>query len=253
LDESSLLSGGKHYDFLVDWSKRLSTEIPFIIDLIGEITPKIKSILIAGCGTGHHAQVLHEKYNFEITGVDIEESMIEEARQRVPNAELIVQDFLDPELLNGRTFDAIVSVGNSVGLMASNSNFEEIINTFSRLLRKSNGILLFQILNTEKEREGWSIPRSVVTDEGEFVFLRRFSTSKEFVHPEIITFFKQKNGEFWQNVSTGGGKIPRISQISMISLLQEKGFQNIRVYGNYQKKPFKSSSSTDMIFVAFTN
>lgn len=248
LVKSSLLAGGKHYDLLVDWKKRLSYEIPFLIDCFKNIKPPVKTILEVGCGTGHHAQILHKNWGYKVTGVDIDESMIEEARIRVPSAELFVHNFLNPDFLLGRSFDAIISLGNSVGLIASMSDFRNVVTRFSKLIRKPHGILVFHLLNTEKERNGWSAPRSVVTTEGEYIFLRGFTTTEMFIHPEIITLFRPNNGQEWQMTTTGKANIPRIDIKTMSSLLQEFGFRDIKVFGNYQRISFQSSSSADMIF-----
>ncbi|MHA2248221.1 MAG: class I SAM-dependent DNA methyltransferase [Candidatus Hodarchaeales archaeon] len=249
MNKSSLLSGGKHYDLLVDWEKRLSSEIPFLTDCLKEIEPPVKTILEVGCGTGHHAQVLHNDLGYRVSGVDIEESMIEEASKRVPEAEMLVHDFLDPEVLIGRSFDAIISLGNSVGLIAANSDFEMIIAKFSQLLRRQKGVLIFHLLNTEKERNGWSPPHSVITKQGEYIFVRGFTTTEKFIHPEIITLFRPKNEIKWQMTTTGRTNIPRIGHARMTFLLNKHGFGNIGVFGDYQKSPFKPSSSVDMIYV----
>ncbi|MFX1286016.1 MAG: class I SAM-dependent methyltransferase [Promethearchaeota archaeon] len=247
--KSSLLAGGKLYDLLVNWNKRLSSEIPFLVNFLKDIKPPVTTVLEVGCGTGHHAQILQRDYGYLVTGVDIEESMIEEARKRVPEAEILVHDFLDPVLLKGRSFDAIISLGNSVGLIASKYEFKSIISKFTQLLRKSNSILIFHLLNTEKARDGWSPPRSVDTNDGEYIFLRGFTTSERFIHPEILTLYRSKNDDYWEITSTGKANIPRIKQREMSSLLNKYNFRNIRVFGDYQKNPFNPSSSVDMIYV----
>ncbi len=249
MKKTSLLAGGKHYDLLINWEKRLSFEIPFLTEFLKAFETPIRTILEVGCGTGHHTAILHRNMGYQVTGLDIDESMIEEAHKRVPEAEMLIHDFLDHNFLKGRSFDAIISLGNSVGLIASKSNFREIIVRFSQLLRKPNGLLIFHLLNTEKERDGWSAPRSVVTEDGEFVFLRGFTTSENYVHPEIITLYRPKNEMKWQMVTTGRANIPRISQEKMTSLLNKYNFKNIRVFGDYQKNPFNPSSSVDMIYV----
>lgn len=252
LENKSLLAGGKHYDLLVNWQKRLSSEIPFLRELLKEIKPPISTILEVGCGTGHHSAVLHKEMLYRVTGVDIEETMIEEARKRVPEAELLVGDFLDPELLKRCSFDSIISLGNSVGLIAAKSNFEAVAARFSQLIRKPKGVLIFHLLNTEKERNGWSPPRSVINEQGEYVFLRGFTTTESFIHPEIITLFKSGGDVNWKLTTTGRANIPRISHTVMSSLLKEHGFDKIRVFGNYKKSTFDSSTSEDMIFVCET-
>ncbi|UCE13253.1 MAG: class I SAM-dependent methyltransferase [Candidatus Heimdallarchaeota archaeon] len=253
MTKSSLLVGGEHYNLLINWDKRLSIEMPFLMDFIKDIKPSVKTILDLGCGTGHHTQILQKKYGYQVTGVDIDQSMIEEARKQVPNAELLVQDFMDPEALTGRLFDAIISLGNSVGLIgAAHNGFKGIISKFFQVLRKSHGILIFHLLNTEKEREGWSPPRSVVTDNGEYIFLRGFTTTEKFIHPEIITLFQSQDNKEWEMITTGKTNIPRISYKSMVSLLQEVGFTDVRVFGDYNKSPFDPLSSVDMITIGYT-
>jgi 2-polyprenyl-3-methyl-5-hydroxy-6-metoxy-1,4-benzoquinol methylase len=251
---NSLLSGGKHYDKLVNWEKRLSLEIPFLNSFLTGFEPPIKSILEVGCGTGRHAQILQQENKFQITGVDIDESMIDEARKRIPEARLYVHDILDTEFLQEEEgkFDAIISLGNTVGLVSRDSFYDLIIKRFSQFLKKPKGILIFQLLNTERERNGWSQPRSILTDEGEFIFLRGFETTEKFIHPEIITLFKAKNEKNWVISSTGRSNIPRIKKKEMTSLLELNGFKKINVFGDYKKSLFHSEKSVDMIFVAYT-
>ncbi|UCG01200.1 MAG: class I SAM-dependent methyltransferase [Candidatus Heimdallarchaeota archaeon] len=249
MEKSSLLSGGKHYDLLVDWEKRLLTEIPFLSYFLTNFQPPIRTILEVGCGTGRHAEILHKKLGYQVTGIDIEKTMIEEAKTRLPETEMLVHDFLDLKIFNQRVFDAIISLGNSVGLMSASSDFEGIIKRFAQLLRKPKGLLIFHLLNTSKERSGWSAPRSINTTEGEYIFLRGFSTSEKFVHPEILTLYRPKEATKWEMTSTGKANILRINQSKMISLLKKFDFTNIKVFGDYQKNIFQSSDSVDMIFV----
>jgi ubiquinone/menaquinone biosynthesis C-methylase UbiE len=250
--KSSLLSGGEHYNLLVNWEKRIKNDIPFLLDLLRGVKSEIKTVLEVGCGTGRHAEVLQNKEGFILTGVDISESMIEEASKRVPDAEILNSDFMDPELLNNRKFDAIFSIGNSTGLIAQSYDFKLIIKRFYDFLRKSGGLLIFHLLNTEKERNGWSKPRTISIEEGEFLFLRGFSTDEKFVHPEILTLFKPKGESEWQMDTPGKANIPRINHKKMLAILKENGFKNIRVFGNFKKEVFDSENSVDMIFVANT-
>ena len=251
MTESSLLAGGKHYDLLVNWNKRLSLELPFLSNFLKDVRVPINTILEVGCGPGHHAARL-QNMSYQVTGVDIDQSMIEEARKRVPSAEMLVHDFLDPKALKERSFDAIISLGNSVGLIAVKNDFERIIAKFYQLLRKSQGILIFHLLNTEKERDGWSPPRSVVTDDGEYIFLRGFTTTEKFIHPEIITLFRSQDDKNWEMTTTGKTHIPRISHKKMVSLLRKHGFSDVRVFGDYNRNPFDPLTSVDMITICYT-
>jgi hypothetical protein len=100
-----------------------------------------------------------------------------------------------------------------------------------------------------KERNGWSSPRSIQTSEGEFIFLRGFTTSTRFIHPEIITLFRSVDNADFELVTTGRANIPRIRVEEMKQLLERVKIQEIEVYGSYKHEAFDEMSSLDMIFV----
>ncbi len=249
IDKASLLTGGEQYDLLVNWNKRIKHEIPFLDDMLKHNNVPVKTILEIGCGTGHHTKALVD-LGYKLTGIDIDESMIERARSRTKTADFLVTDFLDSPIIIKQKFNAIISLGNSIGLIASSSNFDEVISRFPKFLEVSNSIIIFHLLNTEKSREGWSTPRTIQTETGEFLFLRGFSTSKNSVHPQILTLFKEKSKENWIITSTGKASIPRITRKDMISLLESYNFHDIQIYGDYQKQIFDPNTSVDMIIVA---
>ncbi|MFX0086723.1 MAG: hypothetical protein ACFFAU_13710, partial [Candidatus Hodarchaeota archaeon] len=176
--------------------------------------------------------------------------MIEEAKKRANKADFFIMDFLDSTRVIKKKFNAIISLGNSIGLIASSSSFKNVINRFTHFLYSSNSIIIFHLLNTEKMREGWSNPRSISNDEGEFLFLRGFSTSEYYIHPEILTLFKATKSDDWILHTTGKANIPRINQKEMKSLLEKYGFYDIQFFGNYKREIFDPLNSIDMITVA---
>ncbi|MFW9777804.1 MAG: class I SAM-dependent methyltransferase [Candidatus Heimdallarchaeota archaeon] len=247
---SDFLADGKHYDLLIDWEKRISPEINFISEIANRNSPKIHSILEIGCGTGRHTERLQNRYC--VTGIDINPSMIEEAKTRASKAELVSGDLMDLNILRNRSFDAIISLGNTVGLIATSYVYELIIYRIHSLLKRPNGLLIFQILNMEKERNGWSTPRSVRTREGEYIFLREFRTTLEYIIPQILTLFRPNNEKSWAFSSMGPTTIPRITRQGMFNILKKAGFGQIEFYGSYRSEEFDPQRSTDMIAVAHT-
>jgi SAM-dependent methyltransferase len=248
--KNALLSGGDTYNLLINWSKRLSIEIPFLTDMIKDRLSIESALLSIGCGTGQHLFELQNHYECSITGLDIDESMIEKAKQRSSKIKFVVADFLDTDAIRSNKYDVIFSLGNSIGLISSASgSYDQVVKKLGSHLN-SKGILIFQVLNTMKERNGWSPPRQVRTESGEYVFLRGFTTTKRFIHPEIITLFRVKAEDEFQLKTTGRANIPRISVEEMTLLLQQADFMNIRVYGDYSKGSFNAQTSPDMIFVA---
>jgi ubiquinone/menaquinone biosynthesis C-methylase UbiE len=103
-------------------------------------------ILDAGCGPGIVARLLVDK-GFQVTGVDISQTTIDIARQRVPEAELMVGDMSALEF-DDETFDGIVSTYAvfHVPRTMHSSLFQE----FRRVLKKG-GALLLNIGTTETD------------------------------------------------------------------------------------------------------
>jgi len=67
------------------------------------------SVLDAGCGTGRVAIEL-SRHGLEVVGVDVDSSMIGEARRRAPELEWVEEDLA--VLALGRRFDVVVMAGN---------------------------------------------------------------------------------------------------------------------------------------------
>lgn len=67
------------------------------------------TVLDAGCGTGRVAIEL-ARHGIEVTGVDVDTSMLATARSKPSDVEWIEADLRDFDL--GRTFDVVVMAGN---------------------------------------------------------------------------------------------------------------------------------------------
>ncbi len=80
------------------------------------------SLLDFGCGMADLHQFLHSRaLSVRYTGVDINERLIDIARQRAPQAELLVADIVDAPLQ--RRFDFVVASGVHNVKMADNAAF----------------------------------------------------------------------------------------------------------------------------------
>jgi len=75
--------------------------------LVRSLTPT--SVLDAGCGTGRVAIEL-SRHGIEVVGVDVDTSMIAEARRQAPQLEWVEANLATLAL--GRHFDAVVLAGN---------------------------------------------------------------------------------------------------------------------------------------------
>lgn len=67
------------------------------------------TVLDAGCGTGRVAIEL-ARLGIEVTGVDVDQSMLDTARRHAPDLTWVASDLTSLDL--GRTFDIVVMAGN---------------------------------------------------------------------------------------------------------------------------------------------
>ena len=87
----------KEYSYIYDniySNKNYKKEFDFILKYLKRFSPKSKTILDLGCGTGSYTQFFAKK-NYQITGVDISKSMIDIAKKKIrnkKNVSFIVKD-----------------------------------------------------------------------------------------------------------------------------------------------------------------
>jgi len=96
-------------------------------------------LLDVACGTGLHIGPLRGYYQLE--GLDLDEKMLEMARQKYPDVPFHHGDMLNFEL--GRTFDAITCLFSSIGYVKTISRLNQAIGNMARHL-KPGGVLLVE-------------------------------------------------------------------------------------------------------------
>lgn len=89
------------------------------------------ALLDVGCGTGQHAA--HLRAHYRVTGLDLEEGLLEAARARCPDAEFHRGDMVDFDL--GRRFDAVICLFSAIGYVRTEEALRRTIAGFARHLR----------------------------------------------------------------------------------------------------------------------
>jgi SAM-dependent methyltransferase len=92
-------------------------------DLIERLGPR--TVLDAGCGTGRVAIELARR-GLEVTGVDVDASMLARARAKAPDLTWVLGDLADVDL--GRTFEAVVLAGNVMIYLAPGTEAAVVAN-----------------------------------------------------------------------------------------------------------------------------
>ncbi|HEV2759888.1 MAG TPA: methyltransferase domain-containing protein [Acidimicrobiales bacterium] len=103
-------------------------EAEVVVDRIRRHLPGAGSILDVACGTGLHLASFAE-LGFDVEGVDLSGSMIEEARRRVPGTVLHEGDMRTFRL--ARRFDAVVCLFSAIGYMRTRTELATALTTMA--------------------------------------------------------------------------------------------------------------------------
>ena len=126
-------------------------------DYLISILPSKSKILDVGTAMGYYPKYLTEKSdkNFEVTGIDASDKMIEQAKKTALNADFKVMDIRDMKYPS-KSFDCIMCFGTLIHL--NDDDCLKVLNDFDRILC-DNGILAINVM------EHLSGDREIVVDE----------------------------------------------------------------------------------------
>ena len=161
----------EYYDLIYHW-KDYKTEA----DKIKEIIEKYErsdgnNLLDVGCGTGMH--VKYFKDDFTCMGIDINNEMVEVARNNVQDVVFEQGDMIDFNL--NKEFDVILCLFSSIGYVKTYSNLEKTFLNFGNHLKKG-GVLIVEPWFTKSAF--WVGVPGMTTYDGEDVKIARLNTTK---------------------------------------------------------------------------
>ena len=120
-------------------SKDYPAEAARVHALIQERLPGASSLLDVACGTGKHLEQFRRWY--EVAGVDLDERLIEIARERLGDVPLHVADMTTFEL--GSRFDAVTCLFSAIGYAGTLEGLTRAVATMARHLTP-NGVLMLE-------------------------------------------------------------------------------------------------------------
>lgn len=123
------------YDIAFDWD--VAAEADWLVERLG---PACRHVLEPGCGTGRLLAALAER-GLEVTGLDLSERMVAYARERVPDAHVVVADMTDFDL--GRQFEGAMCAISTVSLL-SPEGFARHLDAMARHLEHGGRYLVQQ-------------------------------------------------------------------------------------------------------------
>lgn len=249
------------YDRFVDWDKRLAREAPFFHLLFTE--HGVHRVIDVGCGTGKHA-AMWASSGLDVVGVDPSEPMLAQARvNRDAATEAIEKAGGSLSLVAGRfgelaamglgPADAVTCTGNGLPHVDGLQGLREAVRDFAAVLRPG-GVCVLHLLNHDRllSAQLRAIP-PVVRDaaDGTWVFLRVVDYVEDGIGFDFITLHRPAGSADapWETESRRSVHTALPSAV-LCGELAAAGFEEVRLFGNHESKPFDAVTDESVIGVA---
>jgi cyclopropane fatty-acyl-phospholipid synthase-like methyltransferase len=193
-------------------------------------------ILDLACGKGRHSKALAMQ-GFNVTGVDLSEHSIEEARKMEDdNLEFRVHDMRRPVAVN--YYDAVLNLFTSFGYFTSVRDNTRTIDAVHTALHPE-GIFLIDYLNATKVQKAVEASPEGTLDKEGVHFHWKKAIEECAVVKEIEVTDQGKSFAFCEHVQL-------FSLKDFAELLNEK-FDIVSVFGDYNLAPFDEANSDRLI------
>jgi SAM-dependent methyltransferase len=235
------------YDALIDWPRRLANEAPFYRDLFERIG--VRSVLDVACGTGHHAAMFHS-WGCRVEGADVSPAMIERCRGQFGQSESLrwmVRAFDQPAAAT-EPFDAVICVGNSLGLASDQAGVERAVRQMLAAAR-NGGVCVVQVLNLWSLADGpmvWQKCRRVSLGGQEHILVKGVHRAgpRGFVDLVDLTLFADAVAPHFDSTAFLGLEADDLTRV-----MTAAGAGAVRSYGNFQGEAYQRERSPDLIVV----
>ncbi len=246
------------YRRLIAWPKRIQREWPLLEEVLagsGASSDPPRRVLDLGCGTGEHSRFLVEQ-GFEVVGIDASASMIAKAIEApLPSGLSFVHGDLAAieDLIDGR-FSGAICLGNTLPHIRT----DRALASFLRGLRSRlvpGALWILQLLNYERivSRGERHLPLNFRPhDDGESVFLRLMEVEDDgrvLFFPTTLRFRPDADPPVTvaasKRVELRGWRLAELE-----AALDDAGFSERTLYGSFERRPFESQESRDLIMIA---
>jgi len=219
----------------------------YIEYLILEQGKKPLNILELGCGSGNVTAELLEK-GYEVVGIDYSEEMLEIAEEKTEkfgnNIIYIQQDLreIDFEVYE---IDAVISANDTFNYITDISEVEHILSYLYPRLKKG-GQLVFDISSQYKlENVLGNNTYGESFDDMVYLWENFYDKDQKLINMEINFF--EKSGKTYKRFSeTHIQKAYTAQEIK--ELLQKIGYENIKIYADFEKKEGYNDNSQRIFF-----
>ena len=261
--EATPVARAEEYDRFVDWPRRLEREAPFFR---GEFQEHgVRSVIDVGTGSGMHA-AMWARWGLDVTGVDPDAAMLEQARH---NAALAAEDVADAggslrfvtggfgglDALGLGPVDAVTCTGNALPHIAGPEALVPTLRDFAAVLRPG-GIVVLHLLNHDRmlAQRIRAIPPVVREgDDGTWVFLRIADYVEDAIRFDFITMHRPldawESGAAWETKSRRA-RHTGLPSATLLAGLAEAGFRDVETFGAHDGSPLRPDADESIIIVA---
>lgn len=255
-DSESIHYDGKHYDLIYEnfypFPNLTSFDLPFWADMASQYGDPILEL---GCGTGRIALPLTEK-KLRVTGIDISDSMLNQAREKSSQVEWIKSDIRNFDL--GKQFSLIIFPLNSIYHLLTLDDLESCLSCVKKHL-SVEGRFVIDTTNyyTQYGMEAmWShspILYSIYPDpdgKGTVIVtaVNQFDLTEQIATTKLFFQLLGQKEQFVEEIKL---RLYHSNELEM--LLKYNGFTVESKLGSYDKAPFNSKSPNHITICKLQN
>ncbi|KGP90546.1 methyltransferase [Pontibacillus chungwhensis BH030062] len=211
-------------------------------------------IIDLACGTGRATFPL-ARAGYDVTGIDVHQGMLEEAKRKAHNEDNINWLLEDCANLNlHRKVDFIFTVGHSFQHFLTNDSQDGLLASVSRHLNEG-GVFIFgprfpnayELISEPEEEIDHSYMDEATGHTVDVYHLSRYDTLSQIQYNTKIRRYKNQHEEV---VHEGKSLIALrfVFPKEMERLLEKHGLSILHVYGDWEEGPI-SAASSEMIYV----
>jgi len=202
-------------------------EVAFLHKIMRLFKPKATRVLDAGCGVGRHAELLHKKYGYSVTGIDISEKMTQLARQRCPDCEFAEMDMRDIEL--GDDFDVAICMWTTFNYLSKPEDTTRFFQGIYKTLR-SSGLLVIDMKNYQRK-----IISRFCLETKNHSYLVKLSVRKKVTKNlnDAVYLYLIKNLKTGEESFALDQELNKVYTLNDVLTMARSLFNPVKVYGDY--------------------
>lgn len=202
--------------------------------------PKARILDIAA-GTGNQALLL-AKNGYEVTATDNEAEMVAKMKEKAESENIPLQSLQlsmeKMQALDTATFDLVICIGNSIVHLQTLEEIRLMVTDLYKIL-ESDGTIIVQTVNYDKILAEQIRKLPIITKREGITFERTYDFQNEKIHfTGALTIENDGAKQYFENTV----ELYPLQSYQLVSVLQEAGFSEISLYGDFQENNYNSTS-----------